>query len=64
MIVSKNKLIITKINNSFDRRIYNYEFSIVIIDECTQALESDCILPLVHKAQNLVLIMMRNDYVQ
>ena len=55
-IISENELIITTINNSFDRRIYDCEFPIVIIDECTQALEPDCILPLIHKAKYVVLI--------
>ncbi len=55
-IISKHKLIITTINNSFDRRIYDCEFPIVIIDECTQSLEPDCILPLIHKAKYVVII--------
>ena len=55
-IISEHELIITTVNNSFDRRIYDYEFPIVIIDECTQALEPDCLLPLIHKARFVVLI--------
>ena len=55
-IISDYELIITTVNNSFDRRIYDYEFPIVIIDECTQALEPDCLLPLIHKAEYVVLI--------
>ena len=55
-IISQNQVIITTINKSFDRRIYDYEFPIVIIDECTQALEPDSILPLIHKAKYVVII--------
>ena len=55
-ILSKTPIIIATINNSADLRIKDYDFSIVILDEATQAIESDCLLPLYHKAQMVVLI--------
>ena len=49
-------IILATINNSADIRIKDYKFPIVLIDEATQALEPDCLLPLYHNAQMVVLI--------
>ena len=49
-------IILATINNSADRRIEDYDFPIVLIDEATQALEPDCLLPLYHKAEMVVMI--------
>ena len=55
-ILSKCDIILSTINNAADPRLNDYEFPIVIIDEATQGLEPDCILPLIHHAQMAVLI--------
>ena len=55
-ILSKCDIFLSTINNAADPRLNEYEFPIVIIDEATQGLEPDCILPLIHKAQMAVLI--------
>ena len=55
-ILTKTPIIIATINNSADPRLENYDFPIVLLDEVTQAIEPDCLLPLYHKAQMVVLI--------
>ena len=55
-ILNPCDIILSTINNSADSRISNYQFPIVIIDEATQALEPDCLLPLYHKAKMVVMI--------
>ena len=55
-ILNPCDIILSTINNSADTRINNFHFPIVIIDEATQALEPDCLLPLFHKAQMVIII--------
>jgi regulator of nonsense transcripts 1 len=55
-ILSNCDIVLSTINNSVDSRIKDYDFPIVIIDEATQGLEPDCLLPLIHHAQMVVLI--------
>ena len=55
-ILDNCPIIISTINNSADARIKNYKFPIVLIDEATQALEPDCLLPLYHQAEMVVMI--------
>ena len=55
-VINPCDIILSTINNSADERISNYHFPIVIIDEASQALEPDCLLPLYHKAEMVVLI--------
>ena len=55
-ILNSCDIILSTINNSYDQRLSNYNFPIVIIDEGTQALEPDCLLALYHKAQMVVII--------
>ena len=55
-IVNSTQIILATLNNSSDPRIENCEFPIVIIDEATQTLEPDCLLPLIHKAKMVVMI--------
>ena len=55
-ILSNCDIVLSTINNSADSRIKDYDFPIVIIDEATQGLEPDCLLPLIHHAQMVVLI--------
>ena len=55
-ILNPSPIILSTINNSADSRISHYKFPIVIIDEATQALEPDCLLPLYHKAEMVIMI--------
>lgn len=55
-IINKSDIILSTINNSADSRLKDYYFPIVIIDEATQALEPDILLPLYHRAEMVVLI--------
>ena len=55
-ILESCPIILATINNSVDSRIIHRNFPIVILDEATQALEPDCLLPLYHKAQMVVMI--------
>ena len=55
-ILNSTKIVLSTLNNSSDERIKKIDFPIVIIDEATQALEPDCLLPLIHKAQMVVMI--------
>ena len=55
-MVNSTQIILATLNNSSDPRIKKCEFPIVIIDEATQTLEPDCLLPLYHKAQMVILI--------
>ena len=55
-IIEENDIILSTINNSSDERLKRFCFSIVIIDEATQAKEADNFLPLIHNAEVVVLI--------
>ena len=55
-ILNPCDIILSTINNSADSRISGYNFPIVIIDEATQDLEPDCLLPLYHNAQMVIII--------
>lgn len=55
-ILNPCNIILSTINNSVDGRIAHLNFPIVIIDEATQALEPDCIMPLYHKAKMVIII--------
>ena len=55
-ILNPCPIILSTINNSADPRISHYNFPIVIIDEATQALEPDILLPLYHQAQMFIMI--------
>ena len=55
-IVSQSDIVISTICNSADQRLEDYFFQIVIIDEASQSLEPDSLLPLLHKAEMAVLI--------
>ena len=55
-IIEDANIVLSTINNSADKRLKDYNFSYVLVDEAAQSLEPDTILPLVHCAQMLVLI--------
>ena len=49
-------IILSTINNSADERLKDFYFPMVLIDEATQAIEPDTLLPFYHKAQMVVMI--------
>ena len=55
-IIEDADIVLSTLNNSADKRLENYNFSYVLIDEAAQALEPDTLLPLIHQAQMVVLI--------
>ena len=55
-IINSCDIVLSTINNSADQRLDNYFFPIVIIDEASQSLEPDTLLPLLHNAEMAVLI--------
>ena len=55
-ILNSSDIILSTINNAADSRLKDYFFPIVIVDEATQALEPDILLPLYHRAEMVVLI--------
>ena len=55
-IIENANIVLSTINNSADKRLREYNFPYVLVDEAAQSLEPDTILPLVHCAQMLVLI--------
>ena len=55
-IISQSDIVISTICNSADPRLEDYFFQIVIVDEASQSLEPDSLLPLLHRAEMAVLI--------
>ena len=55
-IIENSNIILSTLNNSADERLRDFDFSYVLIDEAAQALESDTILSLIHRAQMVCLI--------
>ena len=55
-IINKCQVVVTTCISSFDKRLNNFRFPIVLIDEATQACESECILPLLHGAKHAIIV--------
>ena len=55
-ILNESEVVVTTCIASFDKRLNNYRFPIVLIDEATQACESECILPLLRGAKHAILV--------
>ena len=55
-ILDTKKIVLTTTNNACDKRLKDEKFPIVIMDEATQALEPECLLPLIKGAKMVVLI--------
>ena len=56
VILDDSEVVVTTCIASFDKRLNNYRFPIVLIDEATQACESECILPLLRGAKHAILV--------
>lgn len=55
-ILLKADVVCTTCVTSFDKRLKNLTFGIVLIDEATQACEPECILPMLKGAKHVVLV--------
>ena len=55
-IINSCQVVVTTCISSFDKRLNNFRFPIVLIDEATQACESECILPLLHGANHAIIV--------
>ena len=55
-IINDCQVVVTTCISSFDKRLNNCRFPIVLIDEATQACESECILPLLHGAKHAIIV--------
>jgi regulator of nonsense transcripts 1 len=55
-IINSCQVVVTTCISSFDKRLNNFRFPIVLIDEATQACESECILPLLHGAEHAIIV--------
>jgi len=55
-ILTTADVICTTCITSFDKRLKNFKFGIVLIDEATQACEPECLLPLLKGAKHVVLV--------
>ena len=55
-IINDCQVVVTTCISSFDKRLNNFRFPIVLIDEATQACESECILPLLHGAKHAIIV--------
>jgi len=55
-IIDSSDIVLSTISSSADQRLKKYFFHIVIIDEATQSLEPDNLLPLLHQAEMAILI--------
>lgn len=55
-VLSMTEVVVTTCVSSFDKRLNAYRFPIVLIDEATQACESECMLPLLRGAKHAILV--------
>ena len=56
LILSDAEVVCCTCNAAGDFRLNNFNFDYVLIDECTQASEPECLVPIVKGAKKLVLI--------
>lgn len=55
-ILSKADVICTTCTTSFDKRLRDFQFETVLIDEATQACEPECILPMLKGTKHVILV--------
>ena len=55
-ILSKADVICTTCTTSFDKRLKDFQFETVLIDEATQACEPECILPMLKGTKHVILV--------
>jgi regulator of nonsense transcripts 1 len=55
-ILENAEVICCTCSSSFDQRLNSYTFSQVLVDEATQAVEPECLLPLLKGAKKVILV--------
>ena len=55
-LIDQAEVVVTTCISSFDKRLDSFRFPMVLIDEATQACESECILPLLRGAKHAILV--------
>jgi regulator of nonsense transcripts 1 len=55
-VLAYTEVVVTTCIASFDKRLNNYRFPIVLVDEATQSCESECLLPLLRGAKHVILV--------
>jgi len=55
-VLQHAEVVVTTCIASFDKRLSNQRFPIVLVDEATQACESECLLPLLKGAKHVILV--------
>lgn len=55
-VLNTTEVVVTTCIASFDKRLNNQRFPIVLVDEATQACESECLLPLLRGAKHVILV--------
>ena len=55
-VLNNAEVVVTTCVASFDKRLKNQRFPIVLVDEATQACESECLLPLLRGAKHVILV--------
>ncbi|KAK8802087.1 hypothetical protein WA158_006482 [Blastocystis sp. Blastoise] len=55
-LLNNAQVICTTCAGAGDSRLSNMEFNTVLIDEATQATEPECLIPIVHKCQQLIIV--------
>lgn len=55
-VLNSSDVVVTTCIASFDKRLNNYRFPIVLVDEATQSCEGECLLPLLRGAKHVILV--------
>ena len=55
-VMSTAEVVVTTCVTALDKRLKNYRFPFVLIDEATQSCESECLIPLLKGAKHAILV--------
>lgn len=55
-VMNNAQVVVTTCITALDKRLNNYRFPFVLVDEATQACESECLLPLLKGAKQVILV--------
>lgn len=55
-VLNQAEVVVTTCIASFDKRLNNYRFPMVLVDEATQSCEGECLLPLLRGAKHVILV--------
>jgi regulator of nonsense transcripts 1 len=54
--LNQAEVVVTTCIASFDKRLNNFRFPMVLVDEATQSCEGECLLPLLRGAKHVILV--------